>query len=91
MKLELEDLGFRALYPQRYRVLERALKQARGNQKEFLRKIERQLQAALLKAAIPARVEAREKHLYSIYQKMLRKRALARRDRRCLRTAHHRR
>ena len=26
MKLELEDLGFRALYPQRYRVLERALK-----------------------------------------------------------------
>ena len=39
MKLELEDLGFKALYPQRYRVLERALKRARGNQKEFLKKI----------------------------------------------------
>ena len=49
IKLELEDLGFRALYPQRYRVLERALKRARGNQKEFLQKIERQLQAALMK------------------------------------------
>ena len=36
MKLELEDLGFKALYPRRYRVLERALKRARGNQKEFL-------------------------------------------------------
>ena len=30
LKLELEDLGFAALYPQRYRVLERALKRARG-------------------------------------------------------------
>src|SRR5579872_4764659 len=75
LKLELEDLGFRALYPQRYRVLERALKRARGNQKEFLKKIEKQLTAALLKNEIAARVEAREKHLYSIYKKMHRKRA----------------
>ena len=75
IKLELEDLGFRALYPQRYRVLERALKRARGNQKEFLKKIEQQLQAALLKNEIAARVETREKHLYSIYRKMLRKRS----------------
>ncbi len=76
IKLELEDLGFRALYPQRYRVLERALKRARGNQKEFLQKIERQLQAALMKNHSAARVERREKHLYSIYKKMRRKRAL---------------
>jgi RelA/SpoT family (p)ppGpp synthetase len=76
MKLELEDLGFRTLYPQRYRVIERALKRARGNQKEFLNKIRAQLEAALKKAAIPGRVEAREKHLFSIYRKMLRKRAM---------------
>ena len=75
IKLELEDLGFWALYPQRYRVLERALKRARGNQKEFLKKIEQQLTAALLKAEIAAKVETREKHLYSIYKKMRRKRA----------------
>jgi GTP pyrophosphokinase len=75
IKLELEDLGFWALYPQRYRVLERALKRARGNQKEFLKKIEKQLQAALLKADIAATVDMREKHLYSIYKKMRRKRA----------------
>jgi guanosine-3',5'-bis(diphosphate) 3'-pyrophosphohydrolase len=75
MKLELEDLGFRNLYPQRYRVIERALKRARGNQKEFLSKIRTQLEAALKKAGIPGQVEAREKHLYSIYRKMLRKRA----------------
>jgi GTP diphosphokinase / guanosine-3',5'-bis(diphosphate) 3'-diphosphatase len=75
LKLELEDLGFAALYPQRYRVLERALKRARGNQRDFTKKIEQQMTAALLKSGIAARVEGREKHLYSIYRKMLRKRA----------------
>jgi RelA/SpoT family (p)ppGpp synthetase len=75
LKLELEDLGFKALYPQRARVLERALKRARGNQKEFLNKIADQMRAALAKSTINGRVEAREKHLYSIYRKMLRKRA----------------
>src|ERR1700691_2165072 len=75
IKLELEDLGFRTLYPHRYRVIERALKRARGNQKEFLEKIRAQLAQALAKNGLGAKVEAREKHLYSIYRKMLRKRA----------------
>ena len=60
IKLELEDLGFRALYPQRYRVIERALKRARANQKEFLGKIETVLHDALEKACIKATVESRE-------------------------------
>ncbi|MBS0579363.1 MAG: bifunctional (p)ppGpp synthetase/guanosine-3',5'-bis(diphosphate) 3'-pyrophosphohydrolase [Proteobacteria bacterium] len=75
MKIELEDLGFKALYPARYLVLERAQKRARGNQKEFLKKIEQQLNTALIRSQIEARVVTREKHLYSIYQKMRRKRA----------------
>src|SRR5271154_3601966 len=74
--VKLEDLGFRTLYPQRSHVIERALKRARGNQKEFLNKIRAQLEAALKKSGIPARVESREKHLFSIYRKMLRKRAM---------------
>jgi GTP diphosphokinase / guanosine-3',5'-bis(diphosphate) 3'-diphosphatase len=76
MKLELEDLGFKTLYPQRYRVIERALKRARGNQKEFLTKIGAQLEAAMKKAGIDAQVKTREKHLYSIYRKMRRKKSL---------------
>jgi GTP pyrophosphokinase len=75
IKLELEELGFRTLYPQRYRVIERALKRAIGNQKEFLARIRAQLEPALQKAGIDAKVETREKHLYSVYQKMQRKRA----------------
>ena len=74
MKLELEDLGFRALYPQRYRVIEKALKRARGHQKEFLGRISESIGQALKRAGLDADVDAREKHLYSIYKKMQRKR-----------------
>jgi RelA/SpoT family (p)ppGpp synthetase len=70
VKLELEDLGFRALYPYRYKVLERELKRARGNQKEFIGKIAESFRSALKKAVIAGGVEGREKHLYSIYKKM---------------------
>jgi RelA/SpoT family (p)ppGpp synthetase len=70
VKLELEDLGFRALYPYRHRVLEREIKRARGNQKQFIAKIAETFKSALKKAQISAGVEGREKHLYSIYQKM---------------------
>jgi GTP pyrophosphokinase len=75
IKLELEDLGFKTVYPYRYRVLERSLRRAKGNQRQLLRKIEGRLTAALADAKIPARVVAREKHLYSIYLKMQRKQA----------------
>ena len=75
MKLELEDLGFKAAYPHRYRVLDRALKKARGNQKQFLNKIAETMRVALAKADLKADVSTREKHLYSIYSKMLRKAA----------------
>ncbi len=74
VKLELEELGFHTLYPHRYRVIERELKRARGNQREFLPKIVKALRQALTGAGVKGRVEAREKHLYSVYMKMRRKR-----------------
>ena len=74
IKLELEDLGFQALYPARYRVLQRELKRSRGNQKEFLPKITANIDGGLKKAGLRGLVQAREKHLYSVFQKMRRKR-----------------
>jgi RelA/SpoT family (p)ppGpp synthetase len=73
IKVELEDLGFRALYPRRYRVIESAVRKAKGNQKQFVAKIAETLKGALDKAGIPARIEGREKDVHSIYQKMRRK------------------
>jgi GTP pyrophosphokinase len=73
IKVELEDLGFRSLYPRRYKVIEAAVRKAKGNQKQFVGKICDALGAALVKAGIEGRVEGREKDAYSIYQKMKRK------------------
>jgi GTP pyrophosphokinase len=75
MKVELEDLGFQAYSPFRYRVLERSLRKVLGSQKQLLKKIDSGFKAALADAGIEARVQAREKHIYSIYRKMQRKRA----------------
>jgi RelA/SpoT family (p)ppGpp synthetase len=73
IKVELEDLGFRSLYPRRYRVIETAVRKAKGNQKQFVGRITETLEGALAKAGIAGRVEGREKDVYSIYQKMRRK------------------
>ena len=73
IKVELEDLGFRSLYPRRYKVIESAVRKAKGNQKQFVGRITHALEAALGKAALPARIEGREKDVHSIYQKMRRK------------------
>jgi RelA/SpoT family (p)ppGpp synthetase len=73
IKVELEDLGFRALYPRRYKVIETAVRKAKGNQKQFVARIKVSLEAALARVQVPARVEGREKDVHSIYQKMRRK------------------
>jgi GTP diphosphokinase / guanosine-3',5'-bis(diphosphate) 3'-diphosphatase len=77
IRLELEDLGFRCLYPYRYRVLERSLKRAQGHQKQIIQKISKRFDEGLDEGQITARVGGREKHIYSIYRKMRdKKRAL---------------
>lgn len=73
-RLELEDLGFAALYPERYRVLSEAVRKARGNRKEIVGKIEDSIRERLRQEGLSAQVLGREKHLYSIYQKMRTKR-----------------
>ena len=73
LKVELEDLGFRAYMPFRYRVLDRALRRSRGNQRQFLRRIVSNLKKRIAERGIEARLVAREKRLYSIYSKMRRK------------------
>ncbi|MEM7208144.1 MAG: bifunctional (p)ppGpp synthetase/guanosine-3',5'-bis(diphosphate) 3'-pyrophosphohydrolase [Pseudomonadota bacterium] len=70
IKNELEDLGFMALYPARYRVLKEAVERARGNRVELVQKIEQQFTSKLEEIGIEAHVNGREKHLYSLYEKM---------------------
>jgi GTP diphosphokinase / guanosine-3',5'-bis(diphosphate) 3'-diphosphatase len=67
---ELEDLGFHYLHPTRFRVLEKALKRARGNRRDAVGKIQEAIQARLKDFKVEAQVTGREKHISSIYKKM---------------------
>ncbi|WP_058501638.1 bifunctional GTP diphosphokinase/guanosine-3',5'-bis pyrophosphate 3'-pyrophosphohydrolase [Legionella israelensis] len=72
----LEDLGFQALYPMRYRAIKNAVEHSRGNRRELTQKIEQDLQQAMDALKIPYQhVFGRKKHLYSIYRKMRMKKA----------------
>jgi RelA/SpoT family (p)ppGpp synthetase len=70
IRLELEDLGFASYYPVRAEVLSRAVKKARGNRREVIKKIQSSIQERLRQEELPGDVCGREKHLYSIYRKM---------------------
>lgn len=67
---ELEDLCFMHLHPNRYSVLSKALKVARGNRREVVGKILEAIKLRLEENNIKAEVKGREKHLYGIYKKM---------------------
>jgi GTP pyrophosphokinase len=68
--MELEELAFQNLYPNRYRVLKKALEVQRGNRREVVDKILDAIKQRLAENKIDAVVTGREKNLYSIYKKM---------------------
>ncbi|MBI1942333.1 MAG: bifunctional (p)ppGpp synthetase/guanosine-3',5'-bis(diphosphate) 3'-pyrophosphohydrolase [Betaproteobacteria bacterium] len=70
---ELQELAFAHMHPMRYRVLAKATRAARGNRREVIGKIEAAVRARLAEAGVAAGVSGREKHLYSIYRKMIEK------------------
>lgn len=70
LRLELEDLGFRAMYPMRYRILENTISHASGHRKEIITTIHNALSTRIDEMGIDAEVSARKKHPYSLYKKM---------------------
>jgi len=70
LRVELEDLGFAALYPLRYKVLEKAVRAARGHRKEVLNRIETAIKRRVQQEQLEGRILSREKHLYSLYMKI---------------------
>ena len=75
-KVELEDLGFRYLYPLRYRVLDRALKKSKGSQRQIVKRISEEIGKTLTEEGLEGEIIGREKHLYSIYKKMAEKKRI---------------
>ncbi|HVV68089.1 MAG TPA: RelA/SpoT family protein [Gammaproteobacteria bacterium] len=70
--VELENLGFEALHPQRFRILKSAVQRILGDQKKIMHEVDRMLREAISRSQLPhCEVIGRQKNLYSIYQKML--------------------
>lgn len=70
LRIEFEDRGFTAMYPLRAARLQASLKRVRGNRKALVENIQSAIEARLQREDISALVIGREKHLYSIYNKM---------------------
>ncbi len=72
VRAEMEDLAFQLLEPDVFRDIVEKVSHHRNASEEFLHQIRQAVEARLAKDHIPARVEARLKRPYSIWQKMKR-------------------
>src|SRR5690606_8794445 len=71
-KGELQELGFRALHPNRHRLISARIRTVLGNRREAMSRIESALDERLEADQIPHRIVSRIKSPYSIYRKMKR-------------------
>ena len=73
VKWELEDLAFRYVHPDEYKLLADQVTIRRVDREEDMKAIREDVDLLLKETEIEAEVRARPKHLYSIYRKMERK------------------
>jgi guanosine-3',5'-bis(diphosphate) 3'-pyrophosphohydrolase len=71
VKLELEDLSFAILQPKKYQEIVRLVADRAPSRDTYLRQVIDEVTSQLDSARIPAKVEGRPKHYYSIYRKMI--------------------
>lgn len=67
---ELQDLSFKNLYPKRYETLRKAMQAFHRNRRDVISTVLSQFSLRLVSENIEAQIKGREKHLYSIHQKM---------------------
>ena len=70
VKWELEDLAFRYLEPVQYKHIAAALKTRRSERERYVAELKTVLEIAMRGAGIEATIEARPKHIFSIWKKM---------------------
>ncbi len=70
LRVELEELCFKILWPKRYEVLKDVIRRANINRDTLLQEVEKNISEKLGPAEIVSRIHGREKNIYSIYRKM---------------------
>ena len=73
IKWELEDLSFKYLHRPEYEEIARQLKSRRREREHYIRKFLSPIEKRLRNEELVYEVEGRPKHLYSIYQKMVKR------------------
>ncbi len=71
IKWELEDLSFRTLEPKKYEEIERLVTERSPSRSKFTEDVIAAIEVDLKEEGIQAKVSGRQKHLYSVYQKMV--------------------
>lgn len=74
LKWELEDLSFRFIEPETYKRIARMLDERRIEREQFIQDSIERLKSELAAVGIEAEITGRAKHIYSIYNKMRKKR-----------------
>ena len=75
MYRELQELCFELLYPWRHAALAKAVKRARGNRRDIVERVQKEVEKSFSSQKIKVQVSGREKTIYSIYRKMREKHA----------------
>ena len=70
IKWEMEDLAFRFLEPETYKKTALLLDEKRVEREQFMEGLRAELERGLNKSGVPALVQGRPKHIYSIVKKM---------------------
>ncbi|MBI3006163.1 MAG: bifunctional (p)ppGpp synthetase/guanosine-3',5'-bis(diphosphate) 3'-pyrophosphohydrolase [Ignavibacteriales bacterium] len=73
IKWELEDLACRVLYRKEYDEIARQLKSKRREREHYINKFVAPIKKRLQEEGFAAEIEGRPKHIYSIYQKMVKR------------------
>lgn len=71
LRTEFEDLSFKTLMPDLFNELQKKVAKRKEEQYKYIDEIKKIISERLLKENIPAKVKGRIKHLYGIYQKMV--------------------
>jgi len=74
IKWELEDLSFRFIEPETYKRIAKMLDERRVEREQFIQDAIERLKSELAAVGIKADITGRAKHIYSIYNKMRKKR-----------------
>ena len=70
IRVELDDLCFQTIYPNRYGVLKKKIKNQYGNQKKMISTIKTEIENRLKSVGVNGDVEGRQKQPTSVYNKM---------------------